>query len=275
MPTELVPGIVSTSAREYGITFAPDMTEAYFTRRSRRGPPQIYNTRFEDGAWTEPALAAFSGGSDEAPFLTGDGSRVLFSSRRALPRNGDRSNNIWSTVRRGDGWSEPVPLEGGVNQPRREVGEYTTGNERGPVLLPSGALLYWTGQDPEWGDDLYVAEQNDEGVFADPRPLRLNSYGDESSPTMSPDGRYLVFQGYRGAEGFGGQDLYVSERTEHGWSDPRPLPEPINGEANDGYPSFSGDGRYFFFASDRGARGGYYSIYHVSVEALGLNVERR
>ena len=67
----------------------------------------------------------------------------------------------------------------------------------------------------------------------------------------------------------------MSERTAYGWSDPWLLPEPINSERSDGYPSFSPDGRYFFFASDRDARGGVYSIYYVDVEALGLEIGTR
>ena len=101
--------------------------------------------------------------------------------------------------------------------------------------------------------------------------LRINSPGDETNPVISPDGAYLVFQAYRDADGFGDQDLYVSRRTEYGWTDPELLPEPINSPRNEAYPSFSPDGRFFFFASDRDRRGAYYDIYYVDFEALGLD----
>jgi len=269
-PTIFAEGIVSTDAREYGITFTPDGTEAYFTRRNRRGPSSIHVTRYVDGNWSEPELADFSTDRDEAPFITEDGSRMLFSSRRPARGSWDRSENIWVMERGPEGWGDPLPLSGTVNQPRSEVDDYATGTELGPIVLPDGLLLYWTRADAEWGSDLYVAELDESDAYVNPRPLRINSYGDESNPAMSPDGRFLVFQGYRDAQGFGEQDLYVSEKTEYGWSDPRLLPEPINSERSDGYPSFSPDGRYFFFASDRSARGGYYDIYYVDYEALGL-----
>ena len=272
-PQLFAPDIVSTDSREYGITFTPDGTEAYFTRRQRRGGAQIFVTRFVEGAWTEAELASFSTDRDEAPFITADGERMFFSSRRFVPGSLDRSNNIWVIERTDDGWSEPTALEGIVNQPRGEIDDFTTGSEMGPVLLSGGSLLYWTGADPEWGNDVYVADPDENGAFVNPRPLRLNSYGDESSPAMSPGGRFLIFQGYRNANGIGEQDLYASERTEYGWSDPWLLPEPINSDRSDGYPSFSPDGHYFFFASDRNARGGFYSIYYVDVEALGLEIE--
>ena len=273
MPTMFAPDIVSTESREYGITFTPAATEAYFTRRARRGRAQIFVTRFVEGAWTEAELASFSTDRDEAPFITANGERMFFSSRRFVPGSLDRSNNIWVIERTDDGWSGATPLEGIVNRPRGEIDDFTTGGEMGPVLLAGGSLLYWTGADPEWGNDLYVADPDETGAFVNPRPLRLNSNGDESSPAMSPDGRFLVFQGYRNANGIGEQDLYTSERSEYGWGNPRLLPEPINSERSDGYPSFSPDGRYFFFASDRNARGGFYSIYYVDVEALDLEIE--
>jgi Tol biopolymer transport system component len=112
-----------------------------------------------------------------------------------------------------------------------------------------------------------VADQID-GRFVNPRPLLLNSSGAESYPAVSPDGRVLVFQAYRDFTAVGEQDLYVSQRTEYGWSTPRLLPEPINSPGNDGYPSFSPDGRYLFFASDRQAPGGTWAIYYVGATAL-------
>lgn len=276
-PQLFAPGVVSTDAREYGIAFTPSGTVAYFTRRlrQRRAGAQILVTRFVEGAWTEPELAPFSTDRDEAPFITADGERMLFSSRRFVTGSLDRSPNIWVMERTSDGWSDPSPLEGVVNQPRGEIDDFTTGSEMGPVLLADGSLLYWTAADPEWGNDVYVADPDPSGAFMNPRPLRLNSYGDESNPAMSPGGRYLVFQAYRDARGVGEQDLYVVERTAYGWSDPWLLPEPINSERSDGYPSFSPDGRYFFFASDRDARAGIYSIYYVDVQALGLEIETR
>lgn len=272
-PRLFAPGVVSTDEREYGIAFTPDGTEAYFTRRSRRGSPQIFVSRLLDGSWSDPTPAPFSADAgDEAPHITSDGSRMLFGSRRWMAPARDRSQNIWIMERGPQGWSAPAPLRGSVNQPEREFEDFTAGAESGPVLLRDGSLLYWARAEAEWGSDLYVAEQGDGGWVA-PRPLRINSYGDESHPAMSPDGDYLVFQAYRDARGFGDQDLYVSERTSFGWSDPRPLPSPINSDGADGWPSFSPDGRHFFFASDRDARGGYYDIWWVDVAALDLDGE--
>ncbi|HET9949132.1 MAG TPA: hypothetical protein VFQ22_09440 [Longimicrobiales bacterium] len=273
-PVLFAPGVVSTEAREYGITFGPRGTEAYFTRqeRGRQTVPSIYVTRFIEGAWTEPEPASFSTGWEETPFLTPDGQRLIYSSRRELPgvEEGRRNNNLWIVDRTPQGgWSEPRPLPGKVNHNRTDEDEVAR-SELGPVLLPSGELLYWTTEDEDWGPDLYIAQQVD-GAFVGAEPLLINSPGAERNAAVSPDGRYLVFQAVRELDAVGEDDLYVSERTEYGWSEPRLLPEPINSPQSDGYPSFSPDGRYFFFSSDRHLGSGDWSIYYVETRALGLD----
>jgi hypothetical protein len=274
-PELFAPGVVSTPYEdELGITFGPDGREAFFARGGggRGAPPRrIFVSRFEGGVWTPAEVAPFSTSWDETPFLTADGSRLLFSSRRQVPRWGPMLGdaNLWLVERTAEGWSQPIPLPGAVNKPRVDEGRGAPErSESGPVLLEDGTLLYWTSEDPDWGADVYVAVRRDD-AFVDPRPLRLNSRGSESHPALSPDGRYLVFQAFRDVNAVGEQDLYVSERTEYGWGAPRLLPEPINSSANDGYPSFSPEGRYFFFASERGGVGSW-SIYYVEAGALGL-----
>jgi Tol biopolymer transport system component len=273
-PTLFASGVISTGAREYGITFSPDGQEAYFTRSGggRRARPQIFVSRVVKGAWSEPEPASFSAGWEESPFITADGSRLLFSARRDVPGWGPApgNNNIWVVERMGDDWSEPQPLAGEVNRPRLDQGRSAPGrNESGAILLADGTLLYSTQEELERAGDIYVADQED-GRFVNARPLLLNSPGDEGSPAMSPDGRFLVFHGFRDVYAWG-DDLFISERTGYGWSDPQPLPEPINSPAEEGYASFSPDGRFLFFASDRGPGG--MSIYYVGVEALGLGDE--
>ncbi|MGE0159505.1 MAG: TolB family protein [Gemmatimonadales bacterium] len=274
-PVRFAPERGAIGASEYGITFSPDGTEAFFTRQSagRRGRPQILVSRFVNGVWTQGEPVPFSTGWEQAPFLTADGRRLFFSSRREVPGQelARGNNNLWVVERSAEGaWAAPEPLAGEVNRPRPDDDDAPAMSETGPVLLPGGELLYSTTEDPEWGSDIYVAQQV-EGAFVDPRPLSVNTTGAESSPAVSSDGRFIVFQSLRDLDAIGAQDLYVSERLGPRWSRPRLLPEPINSPANDGYPSFSPDGRYFFFASDRGAPGSTWSIYYVETSALGMD----
>lgn len=270
VPEVFAPNVISTPEREYGITFTADGHTAYFTRRSRRGPARIFVSRYERGRWTPPRAAGFAVERDEAPFISADGSTMLFTSRRSMRGDWDRSENIWMMRGTPGGWGRPSPLPGGVNQPRGEIDGYATGTETGPFLTPDGVLLYSSRADPDWGSDLYVAASDGNGNFTDPRPLTLNTPGEEEHPVLTPDGAHLIFQGYIDAAGVGDRDLYVSDRTRYGWGEPRPLPEPINSSHFDGHPSFSPDGRLFFFSSDRSGPGGFHDIYIVSTKALGF-----
>ena len=47
-------------------------------------------------------------------------------------------------------------------------------------------------------------------------------------------------------------DLYVCVRHGDGFAAPRHLAPPINTESSESNPSFSPDGRSFYFSSDRG-----------------------
>jgi len=273
-PTLFAPGVVSTErANEYAITFGPDGREAYFTRSlgGRRGRPEILVTRFVDGAWSEPEAAPFSDGWEETPFLTPDGQRLLFASRRDVPGWGPvpSNGNLWMVERGPDGaWSVPTPLSGEVNKPRVDDERSTPGrNETSPFLASDGTLLYSTQEEPERQEDIYYADQVD-GRFVNVRPMLLDTSGDEAAPALSPDGRWLVFHGFRDVYATG-DDLFVSERTEYGWSEPRPLPEPVNSPADEGWARFSPDGRLLFFSSARGPGG--MSIYYVAVEAAGMS----
>ena len=276
IPVLFAPGTISTEAREYGITFGPDLNEAYFTRRARgrRTRAQIYVSYFVDGAWTAAKPAFFSMPTDESPFLSRDGNKLIYSSRRDVPGwsavRGD--SNLWIVERTEEGWSVPKPLAGDVNRPSPETEGPSTQSEFGPVILADGTLLYATNEDDEWGTDIYVADEL-EGTYLNPRPMQLNTGGAEMSPTSSPDGQFLLFQGKREVHAFGEDEIYAVAKTEYGWGEPRLLPSPINSPYNDGYPSFSPDGRFFFFASDRYAESGYYSIYYVETAALGLGIQ--
>ncbi len=269
------PDVVSTTMEdEVGITFSADGREAYFARGGGRGnPPRIHVARFQRGAWTDEGPAPFSEGWDESPSLAPDGSLLLFSSRRDVPGWGPvrPGNNLWMVERTSGGWSRPVPLPGEVNRPRLDGGRGAPErSETGPLLLADGTLLYATDEEAEWGSDLYMAERRGDR-FVSPQRLRISSTGHESHPALSPDGRFLVFQSIRDRRAPGELDLYVSERTWYGWGPPRLLPPPINTPDNDGAPSFSPDGRFLFFASDRG-RDGTWSIYWVEAATAGLGV---
>ncbi len=67
-------------------------------------------------------------------------------------------------------------------------------------------------------------------------------------PALSPDGNTIYFASDMPG-GFGSVDLYKSERTDTGWSNPENLGKEINTEGKEMFPFYHPDG-YLIFASD-------------------------
>ncbi len=66
-------------------------------------------------------------------------------------------------------------------------------------------------------------------------------------PTLSSDGSSLYFSADH-PDGWGGYDIFVSERTPDGWDTPRPLSRTINSDKDEKFPFMDNDTLYF--ASD-------------------------
>lgn len=82
-------------------------------------------------------------------------------------------------------------------------------------------------------------------------PFSSDEYS-TAHPAISPDGNYLVFASNMPG-GYGGMDLYLSERKDGKWQEPQNLGYVINSQGDDAFP-FWHEHNYLFFASD-GHRG--------------------
>src|SRR6266404_1405505 len=96
------------------------------------------------------------------------------------------------------------------------------------------------------------------GPFSDwSAPVNLgptvNSGSDDFHPAISPNGLSLYITSGRTAGGFGGSDIWVSQRASphDAWGTPQNLGPNINGPFNDIAPDFSADGHWMFFSSNR------------------------
>lgn len=88
-------------------------------------------------------------------------------------------------------------------------------------------------------------------ISAEPIALRnlsiLNTAEDEFAPTVTADGKTLVFNARRGGRY---QDLFISQLQNGSWTEARSLTT-LNSPFNDETPFISPDGKTIFFASDR------------------------
>ena len=123
-----------------------------------------------------------------------------------------------------------------------------------PVLTADEQTIVFTMLKPDGDEDLMTATQTAEGGWQTPIPLsaNINTAENEGTASLSADGRMVVFtacQSKRG--GFGGCDLFSSQKTGDTWSKPENLGPSVNTHYYESQPSLSADGRQLYFISDR------------------------
>jgi len=76
-----------------------------------------------------------------------------------------------------------------------------------------------------------------------------------TTPCYNPDGTWLYFASDMPG-GYGGSDLYRSERLQQGWGEPENLGPGINTGGNEAYPFMAENGDLFFASDGHGGLGG-------------------
>ncbi|UCC71624.1 MAG: ankyrin repeat domain-containing protein [Gemmatimonadota bacterium] len=270
-PELFAPGIVSSHRFEHGtVAFSPDGQEAFWSSSyplpgSGYTWSRILTSWLEDGRWTAPEVATFSGGpraGDDVPFFSTDGNRVYFISGRPDRLGGPTSERIWYVERTADGWSEPVVIDGGPNSLDLHWQFSVAAN---------GNIYFGSGDPSGYGmADIYVSRFVD-GRWAPPENLGnvVNSESGDSSPYIAPDESYLLFMRNRAPDGLGGVDIFVSFRSGDGvWTPPVSLGAPVNSPSHDICPIVSPDGRYLFFNSFRSGNADNYWLGAEIIERL-------
>ena len=251
-PRVFAEGTLCTGDYESHPAFMPDGRTVYFLKSNPNFTFwTIVVSHFENGRWTPPEVAPFSGQySDADPFITPDGKRFYFISSRPLERTataGARAKDdldIWVMEMTARGWSEPKNLGAPVNSP---------GNEWYPTITTSGTIYF--GSDREGGKgrtDLYRSRLvNGKYVEAENLGEPFNTQFNEFEPLIAPDESFLIFMCGGRTDARGGFDLYLSHNRNGAWSKPINLGDKINSSGNELSPTISPDGKYFFWTSTR------------------------
>lgn len=226
-PQVFAPGVISTDSYEFAVTFTPDMSEMYLTRRTDPGPNQIVVAGITSEGIQAPVPASFSmkGGQFE-PCIAPDGEAIYF---------GDGDKIVVS--RKVDGhWSTTEELPDEVNSGFAMA-----------ICVDANGDFYFTGS-----DGLMVVRNEGNGYHAaesvDPHFTR--AAGGSAHGYIAPAGDCLVFDSQGRGDAKGRADLYVSFRAEGGgWTEPRNL-EALNSEGTEMCASVSPDGRFLFFSRD-------------------------
>jgi outer membrane protein OmpA-like peptidoglycan-associated protein/Tol biopolymer transport system component len=187
--------------------------------------------------------------NDYHPSLTVDENILIYTRMRPADENTDNGGSqveedFYLSTRVDGSWKQSIPLGSPIN---------THGNEGAHSISPDGRFFYFTGcERPEgYGScDLYVSERNGDS-WSKPKNLGepMNSGAWDAQPTISPDGKTLVFTSRRSG-GLGMADLWTSTRRDNGtWTMPVNLGDSINTDLDEFGPFLHPDGKTLFFSS--------------------------
>ncbi len=176
---------------------------------------------------------------------------------------------LYFTTERDDDGQEVFFIErgGGSRWIReREAGDVNDATQSGMVAMtPDGQYMIFAAYehdvDSEGRTDLYSARK----VNGDWREITnlgpaINTDYWESMPSISSDGNLLFFASDRPG-GFGGVDIYFSQRTREGWSKAASAGSLVNSREDDMSPHIAYDNSTFAFSSNRGGSVGGFDIY--------------
>lgn len=259
-PRLFAEGVVNTDEDAYGPAFTPDGKSLYFVKRVKRGELEyIYVSDFSGGRWGEPRVAEFSGRFfDKEPFISPDGSRLFFASKRPVKAgapNGDL--DLWVARTAGRGWGVPEHLGPPVS---------AEGDDDYPSAAADGTLYFGSTREGGKGKvDLYRARRV-KGRYATAENLgdAINTPETEADPYIAPDQSYLIFTSTRPG-GYGRGDLYISFNKRGVWTTPKNLGPKVNTDVFDYTPLVTPDGKYLFFSR------GWGKIYQIDLSALGIS----
>ena len=175
--------------------------------------------------------------------VTADGRTLIFTA--CEDRSGLGSCDLYITRRTGDRWSRPENLGHNVN---------SRAWESQPSLSADGRTLYFVSDRAGGAGrrDIYVTQRQGDSTWTVAQNLgaTINTARDEVSPFIHVNGQTLYFAS-NGRPGFGGFDVYVTERESSQWSEPKNLGYPINTYQDQASLFITADGRDGYYSNEQ------------------------
>lgn len=120
-------------------------------------------------------------------------------------------------------------------------------------LTQQGRFIYFTSTRKSDQQKIFAVKRTS-GGWSSPSVLNdeVNNGEQVGSPTLTPDGQFMIFAAFEhGKGGQGRTDLYSARKIDGDWTAIRNLGPNVNSEYWDSQPSLSSDGQTLYFASDR------------------------
>lgn len=219
----------------------------------------IYYAPFDDTAKTSFGKAKtfsnkINGDYHDGPLSVDTLRSVVYFTRVIKAERGrDHQNRmkIYSTIIKGKKLGKIIPFHLNSN-------DYSVGH---PFLSPDGKRLYFVSdmEGSLGGMDIWYCQKEGE-VWGTPINIGkpINTSGNEVFPSLSKSGELYFSSDVH--PGYGGLDLFRSERLNNKWSEPENLRAPVNSPSDDFGICFLND-TAGFFSSDRANGVGKDDIY--------------
>jgi OOP family OmpA-OmpF porin len=251
---------VNCFAMQYFPVLTADQQELFFTRRlvglGDDDEDLVVARKDQKGKWRSPISISKNINSkfnEGTCTISADGRKLIFTS--CTGRKGFGSCDLFVSEKVGNDWGEPVNLGPNVNSYEWESQ---------PTLSADGRTLYFVS-DRRGGlgrRDIWYSTLDANGQWSKAQNVGapVNTQYEEYSPFIHVNGKTLYFAS-NGLVGFGGFDIFYSEKFESGWT----LPENVGSPINDHEDQFS-----LFITAD--GKKGYYS--HEEMTASGTPMGR-
>lgn len=207
---------------------------------------------------------------DYAPTISGDGSVLIFTSRRPTDNMNDMVADDYD-------YYEDIYYSRKVNgqwQPAMNIGPpINTKFHDSNISLSADGKTMFLYKDVN-GGDIFQSQLDANGKWTSPKELQgVNTEYAESSASLSSDGRTLYFTSNRPG-GTGGMDIYEASKSGERWGKVHNLGPSINTDGDEEGVFLSSDGKRLFFSSDGYIGMGNFDLYRSNYDSISHTWER-
>ena len=246
---------INTKANEYFPYLTPDGKVFTFTRMDGRQEDLFYANR-DDSVFSNAMSYGNNVNTDDnegASAMDAQGNFLFVTACNRM--DGYGSCDIYYSVKQNNIWTAPQGIGKPVN---------TGAWEAQPSFSSDGSALYFASNRPGGfgGRDIWVSYLDTNMKLSEPKNLgpNINTKYDDQCPFIHADNQTLCFTS-NGWPGMGNGDIYISRKTDTGWTKAVNIGYPINTENDDNGMTVSFDGKTAFLSSSRAGGFGGLDLY--------------
>ncbi len=240
-PELFVPELFRDIYRSYSPpVFSPDGKEVFWHGYFMPGVGyhKVWWMREENGLWTAPELAPFSGFQMEHPAMSPDGKRIYFGSNRPVEGRSSSDHNLWYAEKQPDGKWGPAKCLG--SPPNKD-----DVNEMLPFPAKDGTI-YFKANRPDAKGTLLYRSKIQSGAYEE--PVSLDALIDAEGIDDGPDVDHLI--NYEFGVPRYAEISILFHQPDGRWTKPVYMGDKVHQKQGTSSGKLSPDGKYLFFVQN-------------------------